>query len=194
MEEIIAEIEKDTPFYDESGGGVTFSGGEPLMQPQFLLELLRECGRLGVHRAVDTSAFARTDLLLEVADNCELFLIDLKHMDNEKHRLYTGVSNNLIKTNISQLAEGGHKIHIRIPLIEGVNSDEENIRRSGEFLTGLPCPPGVDLLPYHNIAESKYKKMDRAYPAVEFKPVNRTKVAACAEILTQMGLSVRIGG
>jgi pyruvate formate lyase activating enzyme len=194
VDEIIKEIKKDTPFYDESGGGVTFSGGEPLMQSAFLLELLRECGRLGVHRAVDTSAFAETDLLLKVAEHCELFLVDLKHMDSEKHRLYTGVPNELIRKNICELVQRGHALHIRIPLIEGVNNDEENMRLSGEFLAGLLNPPGVDLLPYHSTAGSKYTKMGRENPGVEFKAVSRERVAACAEVLTRMGLNVQIGG
>ncbi|MCB2214608.1 glycyl-radical enzyme activating protein [Desulfofustis glycolicus] len=194
VEEIISEIEKDTPFYDESGGGVTFSGGEPLMQPEFLLELLRQCGRLDIHRVVDTSAFAKTELLLQVAEQCELFLIDLKHMDPEKHKIYTGVDNGLILENIRTLAHRGVPFRIRIPLIEGVNSDQKNLRLSSEFLAGLPCPPGVDLLPYHNIAESKYRKMNRDYPAVQFQPSGREKVAAWAEMLTDRGLHVRIGG
>ncbi len=194
VEEIISEIEKDTLFYDESDGGVTFSGGEPLMQPKFLLDLLRECGRLGVHRVVDTSLFAKTEVVLQVAERCELFLIDLKHMDPEMHRLYTGVSNDLILENIKNLAQRGVPFRIRIPLIEGINSDEKNLRLSGEFLAGLPCPPGVDLLPYHNIAESKYRKMNRDYPALQFHPAARDKVAASAGILTELGLHVRIGG
>ncbi len=194
VEEILSEIEKDIPFYDESAGGVTFSGGEPLMQPDFLLALLRECGRLGIHRVVDTSAFARTELLLQVAEQCELFLIDIKHMDPEKHRLYTGVSNDLILKNIKTLAKNSIPFRIRIPLIDGINSDEENLRMSGAFLAGLPCPPSVDLLPYHNIAESKYRKMNREYPAIRFQPVAREKIAACATLLANQGLSVLIGG
>lgn len=194
VQEILSEIEKDIPFFDESNGGVTFSGGEPLMQPEFLLELLRECGRLGVHRVVDTSAHAKTELVLQVAEHCELFLIDLKHMDPEKHRLYTGVRNELILKNIKMLGEKGVPFRIRIPLIEGVNSDAENLRLSAEFLAGLPCPPSVDLLPYHTIAESKYRKLNRDYPAVQFQPVAREKIAAQAKVLTNLGLDVRIGG
>ena len=164
------------------------------MQPEFLLELLRQCGRLGIHRVVDTSAFATTELLLQVAEQCELFLIDLKHMDPEKHKLYTGVDNGLILENIRTLAHRGVSFRIRIPLIEGVNSDQKNLRLSGEFLAGLPCPPGVDLLPYHNIAESKYRKMNRDYPAVQFQPSAREEVAAWAEMLTDRGLHISIGG
>lgn len=194
VDEIIKEIKKDTPFYDESGGGVTFSGGEPLLQSAFLLELLQECGRLGVHRAVDTAAFAETELVFRVAEHCDLFLIDLKHMDSEKHRLYTGVPNELIQKNIFELARAGHALQIRIPLIEGVNSDDENMRLSGEFLAGLANPPGVDLLPYHSIAGSKYTKMGRENPGMEFTTVGRERLDACAENLTRMGLNVRIGG
>ncbi len=193
--EIMAEIKKDMPFFDTSGGGVTFSGGEPLMQPDFLRELLLLCGGLGIHRAVDTCAFAATDLLLKIAENCELFLVDLKHMDSDMHLRHTGVRNELILQNIAALAQRGSSLIIRIPLIEGVNSDEENIRRSGAFLAGLSCPPlQVDLLPYHGIAGSKYKKLGLADPGPQFTPIQGDSVQCCKQILTEMDLKVEIGG
>ena len=193
--EIMAEIKKDMPFYDTSGGGVTFSGGEPLMQPDFLRELLNLCGALGIHRAVDTCGFAATDLLLDIADNCELFLVDLKHMDSDMHLRHTGVRNELILQNISALAQRGSSLIIRIPLIEGVNNDEENIRRSGAFLAGLSSPPlQVDLLPYHSIAGSKYTKLGLEDPGPQFAPIHNDSVQRCKEILTEMNLKVGIGG
>ncbi len=192
--DIISAIEKDTAFYDESNGGITISGGEPLMQPGFLLDILRECGKLGINRAVDTTVYAEKKTVLEVAENCDMFLIDLKHMNSEKHRLYTGVPNELILSNIRTLSEKGKQIRIRIPLIEGVNSDKENMHASAAFLTGLPQPPEVDLLPYHNIAESKYRKMNRAYPAVAFQQIHKKTIRACSNILARMGLTVQIGG
>ncbi len=192
---VMAEIKKDIPFFDESGGGVTFSGGEPLMQPEFLLELLRSCGDLGIHRAVDTCAFAAPAQLLEVADNCELFLIDLKHMDSEKHKRHTAVPNERILKNIRILAERGSPMIIRIPLIEGFNSDEENIRRSGEFLTSLPTLPlRVDLLPYHSIAGGKYKKLGLADPDIELPSLPAERVGQCEKILSEMKLKVQVGG
>jgi pyruvate formate lyase activating enzyme len=192
---VMAEIEKDRPFFDESGGGVTFSGGEPLMQPGFLLELLRLCGNLGIHRAVDTCAYAETGLLLNVADNCELFLIDLKHMDSAKHKLYTGVANEQILRNIQVLAEKGSAMVIRIPLLEGFNGEEENMRRSAEFLTALPGPPPtVDLLPYHSIAGAKYRKLGLEDPGGQFGPLHGDRLEQCRKILTDMKLKVQVGG
>lgn len=193
-EEIIAEIKKDMPFYDESMGGVTFSGGEPLAQHHFLLELLRECGRLGIHRAVDTCCFAETDVVLQIADNCELFLVDLKHMNSDKHLLYTGVANDIILKNIVALAARGSALHIRIPLIGGVNNDEENIRASGEFIKGLESVERVDLLPYHSIAGAKYRKLGKEYRALEFASIEVEELDRCAQVLRQTGLNVHVGG
>ncbi len=192
--DIISIIEKDIPFYDESKGGVTISGGEPLMQPGFLLDILRECGKLGINRAVDTTVYAEKKTVLQVAENCDMFLIDLKHMNSDKHRLYTGVPNELILSNIRALSKKGKQIRIRIPLIAGVNSDKENMHASAAFLAGLPHPPEVDLLPYHTIAESKYRKMNRTYPAVAFQQISKKTVRACSNILARMGLTVQIGG
>ncbi len=192
--EIVAEIKKDIPFYDQSGGGVTFSGGEPLMQPEFLLQLLQSCGKLGIHRVVDTSAYAETELILDVADHTEMFLIDLKHMDSDLHKLYTGVPNELILHNIEVLARRGTVINIRIPLIEGVNSDDENLRSSAEFLATLPGVENVDVLPYHDIATGKYRKLGQQAKNLQFAPISTEKVVHCAQILTERNLKVRIGG
>lgn len=192
--EIMAEISKDLPFYDQSSGGVTFSGGEPLQQPRFLLELLQACGRLGIHRVVDTCAFAAAELLLEVAAHAEMFLIDLKHMDNDRHRLYTGVGNEKIISNIRLLSENGSRMRIRIPLIEGVNADEENIRRSGEFIVSLKGVGGVDLLPYHGAAAGKYRKLGLPFPGASLVVMEKEKIAKCVSVLTDMGLKVQVGG
>lgn len=192
--EIMADISKDMPFYDTSGGGVTFSGGEPLMQPDFLMALLKACGRSGIHRAVDTSCFAPSDVVLAVADHCDLFLADLKHMDSETHRKFTGVPNDIIKKNIALMARKGHDIRIRIPLIAGFNTDENNMQASADFLASLPEIQGVDLLPYHSIAKGKYKRMGLADSTYRFAPVSSRQVDQCAGILEQYKLTVQVGG
>ncbi|MDJ0624280.1 MAG: glycyl-radical enzyme activating protein [Desulfocapsaceae bacterium] len=192
--EVMAEIKKDIPFYDQSGGGVTFSGGEPLSQPAFLLELLQACGELGIHRVVDTSAYADSQILAEIARQTDLFLIDLKHMDSEKHRLYTGVGNELILRNIEMLAGQGAAITVRIPLIEGVNSDEQNMYASAEFLSSLPGVKDIDILPYHDIAVGKYRKLARENRGISFTPLSKERVAECAEIFKKKKLKVQIGG
>ncbi len=194
VDEVMVEIKKDIPFYDKSGGGVTFSGGEPLTQPDFLVALLEECGKIGIHRAVDSCAFAKTELLLKVANHTEMFLFDLKHMDSEKHRKFTGVPNEKILENIQAVANGETKVRIRIPLISGVNSDEQNLTESGAFLMALPGVDSVDVLPYHWAATAKYKKLGMTYPGSEFSPIEKEDVARCVKLLTNMGLNVQVGG
>ena len=163
-EEIFAKIEKERVFFDQSGGGVTFSGGEPLQQADYLIELLDECGERGIHRTVDTSGLAKTETLLEVAKRTDHFLYDLKMMDSAKHKKWTGVPNEKILENLKALSTFGAKINIRIPLIKGVNADEENIRQTAEFVASLAGEKKVvNLLPYHNIAARKYQKLGGDY-------------------------------
>ena len=128
-EELLALIEKDIPFYDQSGGGATFSGGEPLAQAGFLMLLLQGCSEREIHRAVDTTGYAPTDTIARVSRLTDLFLYDLKLMDPEKHRRFTGRSNRLILSNLTALSSSGAQIVIRIPLIPGINDDADNLRR-----------------------------------------------------------------
>lgn len=132
-EYLMHEIEKEIPFMDQSGGGVTFCGGEPLLHPEFLIDILKRCGQQGIHRAVDTTLLARKETVDEVMRNCELLLIDLKSMDSTVHQTFCDVPNELILENIRRVAEADFPYYIRIPLIEGVNADEKNIKLSAEF-------------------------------------------------------------
>ena len=160
--EIMKEIEKERPFFDQSGGGVTFSGGEPLLHHKFLIRLLEECGRRIIHRAVDTAGFVSTDIILKVAEHTDLFLYDLKMMDSEKHRKWVGVPNEKILENLKALSGTGVRILIRIPLIGGVNDDTENIEATARFVAALSGEKKeVNLLPYHKIAQTKYQKLGR---------------------------------
>lgn len=163
VEELVAEVEKERPFFESSGGGVTLCGGEPLLQGEKLFPLLDALGRNGIHRAVDTSLFAQPFLVEEVARRCELFLVDLKMMDSGSHRKWCGVPNELILSNIKLIAGLGCKFIVRIPLIEGVNADEENLKQSARFLSSLPDPPEVELLPYHDIAKGKHIRLGSVY-------------------------------
>jgi len=192
--EVIAEIRKDVPFYDESGGGVTFSGGEPLMQPAFLLELLEACGELELHRAVDTCGYAGRATLLQVARRADLVLYDLKHMDPEVHEKYTGVNNELILENLKALSCLDVRIRIRYPLIPGVNDDRRNVQAMGRFLQQLHRAVDIDILPYHDVAGSKYQRFGYAYrlgPVPVPDPVHLQDIAA---LLSSYGLCVTIGG
>lgn len=192
---IMDEIEKERIFFDQSGGGVTFSGGEPLMHSDFLIELLDECGRRGIHRAVDTAGLASTDLLLEVARRTDLFLYDLKMMNSERHRKWTGVPNEKILENLKVLAEYGASIIIRIPLIGGVNDDIENMTQTARFVSSLSGQKiMVNLLPYHKIAQHKYGKLGRPedFRLLE-EPTSSAQLRAIA-IFREFGILTSIGG
>ena len=163
VEQVLAEVERDVVFYDQSGGGVTLTGGEPLFQPRFVIELLRACKAHAIHTTLDTSGYVPWKVLAEAVNVTDLFLYDLKLMDEERHRKYTGVSNRLILANLRSLAETGAEIIVRIPLIPGVNDDEDNLRRTGHFLADLPQITRVEVLPYHDIARAKYSALELAY-------------------------------
>ncbi len=192
--ELVKRISRDVPFYDQSGGGVTFSGGEPLCQPDFLMAALRQCGTHEVHRAVDTSGCAESGVLLNVARHTDLFLYDLKLIDPEKHRDHTGVDNARILSNLRELSGSGAAIIVRIPLIPGVNDDSESIARAGEFIAGLPQKHPVDLLPFHRAANAKYAKLGLGYRGEGLAPPPPERVAEAARQLSDFGLKVGIGG
>jgi len=191
---VMDQITKDVVFYDASNGGVTFSGGEPLMQSDFLLELLEACGKLDIHRAVDTTGYAESEILLQVAAHTDLFLYDLKHMDSEKHRDYTGVGNERILHNIKLLAKSGAALQIRIPLIPGINDDPRNIEATGRFISLLPAVRQVSLLPFHNSARAKYSRLGIDCFSSNFPVPSSHEMAAAARRLEKFGLQVKIGG
>ena len=197
MDELMAEVEKERGVMADSGGGVTLCGGEPLMDPDYALELLRELGRRGFLRAVDTSLFVSPELIPEVVRECELFLVDLKTMDSEVHRKYTGVPNDLILSNIRLLSGLGARYFIRIPLIREVNADRDNLEATARFLTSLPTPPEeVDLLPYHDIGKGKHERMWSVYNPLgyAFSAPSQKEQEAAAELFRAHGLKVQIGG
>jgi len=193
-EEIIEIVKKDLPFYSQSGGGVTFSGGEPLMQPEFLFDCLKLCGQEGIHRAVDTSGYAEIKIIKQIARETDLFLFDLKFMDSEKHRHYTGVSNPLILANLKYLARSGSRVTIRFPLIPGVNDNDENIDLLGMFLRILPEIETVHILPYHRYQENKYVHLNTAYMVKDIPLFTPDDLSRVKKRLENFGLKVDIGG
>ncbi len=192
--ELVREIASDIPFYEQSGGGVTFSGGEPLGQPEFLMALLEACGRLEIHRAVDTSGHADRRVLMEAARLTELFLYDLKTVDPDRHRAATGVDNGRILENLRWLSGAEADIIIRIPVIPGVNDDEESVAGFGGFLAGLPRRHPVNLLPYHRTAAGKFKKLGLVYRGAQTQAPSGERVADIARCLSGFGLTVTVGG
>jgi pyruvate formate lyase activating enzyme len=192
--ELMRSIARDIPFFEQSGGGVTFSGGEPFCQPDFLLSLLEACGRLEIHRAVETSGFADAGVLMQAARLTDLFLYDLKVLDPQKHRANTGVDNAKILSNLRLLSAAGADIIIRIPLIPGVNDGENDIADAGKFIASLPRRHAVHLLPYHRAAKGKYRKLGLRYQGESVAPPPGEQVADAARRLSHFGFKVEIGG
>jgi pyruvate formate lyase activating enzyme len=192
--ELLSEIQKDIPFYDTSGGGVTFSGGEPLLQADFLIDLLQLCGTEHIHRAVDTSGYASCETLMAVAENSDLILYDLKMMDSDKHEKFTGVSNRLILDNLRRLAAKRIDLIIRIPLIPGVNDDMQNMNRTGSFLKRWASAAKVQILPYHDFQKTKYDRFEIHYRTANIPLPTRQMLIDAKNRLADFGLEVAIGG
>jgi len=162
IEQVLAEVEKDRDLLMVSGGGVTLSGGEPMAQPEFTLELLKHLKQEGYHTALDTSGYAPWVKLKQALDYTDLVLYDLKHMDSSKHQQYTGVKNELILENLDRISDHGKRIWVRVPLIPGVNDDEEHIKTLIEYVRDLNVERTF-FLPYHEIGVPKYEALNRVY-------------------------------
>lgn len=194
VEEVMEEVEKDLMFHDESGGGVTFSGGEPLMQPEFLCALLEESKKNGIHTTVDTCGFVPPDVLDKIYDKVDLFLYDLKIMDDEKHRQFTGGSNKIVLENLKRLDEKGKEVIVRIPIIPGVNDDEKNIEETLDFLRSLKNIRRISLLPYHDLGKEKYKRFTLPYKIGSIQPPSREVMEKIKKKFESSGYQVTIGG
>jgi pyruvate formate lyase activating enzyme len=190
--QVMKEIERDVPFFDQSRGGVTFSGGEPLLQRKFLAEVLKACRAHDIHTVVDTSGFASWEVFESIRGDVNLFLYDLKLMDEERHKRYTGVSNQLILSNLRNLDEVGACCVVRIPLVPGVNDDEANLRKSGEFLSELKNLVAVDLMGYHDIAQGKYESLGMEYRLPGTKVPSAENLHEAARMLEGFGLNVKV--
>ena len=192
--EVVKQVELDTAFYDESGGGVTFSGGEPLMQRSFLTAALRACREREIHTAVDTSGFASWQVIDGIRPFVDLFLYDLKSMDDLRHREFTGVSNELIVENLRRLVASGSRVVVRVPVVPGFNDDPESIAAIGRFATSLPNLAGIDLLPYHEAGVEKYRRLHQAYKLADTRPPSSENMAELSSLLGRLDLQVSVGG
>ena len=194
-EDLVTEIERDRVFFDESGGGVTFSGGEPLAQADFLCEVLKACHDQRLHTAVDTTCYAQVDVVERVAQQTDLFLCDLKHMDSEQHELFTGVRNELILSNIRLLSDRDHPLHLRVPLIPGFNDQENNIQQSIDFIKSIHTVQRVDILPYNRAGLDKTERLGMHGPALkDFGPPDETQINRVVSRFGQAGIRVKVGG
>jgi len=192
-DEVMEEIVKDSIFYEESNGGVTFSGGEPLMQHQFLNELLEKCNEEGIHTAVDTTGFASRKVFNAVSKKTKLFLFDLKHMDNKAHIKYTGVPNEKLLQNLVNLDKKNKDVIIRFPVIPGINDDENNIAEMILFLRKLKNINQLTLLPYHSIASHKYDKMNMENKMGSTKSLQKENLLNLKASFETIGFNVKIG-
>ncbi len=192
-EDIIGILEKEKIFISESKGGVTFSGGEPLLQPEFLLEALMKCKTDGYHTAVDTSGYAKTENYESIIPYTDLFLFDIKHADDKKHLQYTGVSNELILNNLQLILDKGKDVWIRIPVVPGINDDSGHLEMLRSLLLKVKCNnlKKVNLLPYHKIGSSKYKKFKLPYLMNGFEPPSPSRMKELKTFFEETGIKVK---
>jgi pyruvate formate lyase activating enzyme len=194
VSEAMAIIERDRTFYEQSGGGVTCTGGEPLAQPKYLQALLEACKAAGLHTALETCAYAPWRTIESLRCAVDLFMVDVKLMDSRRHRRYTGVPNERILANIRRLSELGHSLVLRLPLIPGINDDPENLEATARFAATLPHLLRVDLLAYHQAAEAKYAGLGREYRLAGLASPAAEHMEAIASRLRRYDLAVTIGG
>ncbi len=192
--EVMAEVRKDVVFYDQSGGGVTFSGGEPLMQPGFLLALLEACRAEGIRTAVDTTCYATPEVIQRIVQAADLFLCDIKHMNRERHEEYTGVANDQILENIAVLARAAREVVIRVPIIPGFNDDRANLEETARFVQGLKTVRRIDILPYNRGGLEKAGRLTGGIDLMQAQAPSDDTMNEIAEFLRSYGFEVKIGG
>ncbi len=194
VNEIIAEFVKDQVFYNQSGGGVTISGGEPLMQPVFLKDLLVECKHQKLSTAVDTAGLCERDVLKSLSNLVDLYLFDIKIMDDAIHKKNTGISNDIILSNLAWLGSAGENVNVRIPLISGVTDTGANLRAIAAFVASLKAGFSVSLLPYNLFAANKYSRFkfpDKLGSMVTQQP---SEIEKMTEPFKNLGIPVSVGG
>jgi pyruvate formate lyase activating enzyme len=194
VDEVMAEIERDRVFYEESNGGVTFSGGEPLMQHDFLNGLVDGCQRLRIATAVETCGYASWDVMQKIKDKTDLFLYDIKILDELEHQKYTGVSNVLILSNLKKLDGEGKNIIVRFPVIPEITDTDENIEQIANFICSLKAVREIDLLPYNKLGISKYEKLGRPNKLSSLEPPSNDRLRELSERFKALGLKAKIGG
>jgi pyruvate formate lyase activating enzyme len=193
VEEALREIRKDAPYYRNSKGGVTASGGEPLRQPRFVASLFRRCQESGIHTALDTCGHAPRDALRDVLEHTDLVLYDLKLIDDERHIEILETSNHPILDNARFVAASGVPLIARIPLIPGITETEENVRAAARFIEELgEAVTAIHLLPYHRFGLDKYRMLDRDCPLAELAPLSEERIRAVVESLGALGLGCEV--
>ncbi|MDD5711950.1 MAG: glycyl-radical enzyme activating protein [Smithellaceae bacterium] len=190
--EVLTEVRKDDIFYLNSSGGMTLSGGEPLMQGEFAIEVLKACKRSGLHTTLDTSGYVAREVLEQALEFADLVLFDVKHLDAEEHKSLTGVDNGLIQDNLRVTVASGARVWIRVPVIPGFNDSPDDIRRLAKGTAKLAVEK-VSLLGYHEWGKQKYECLGRTYPLEGLIPPTEERLGELARIIEAEGLQVTIG-
>jgi pyruvate formate lyase activating enzyme len=195
-EDVLHEVEKDSAFYHRSGGGVTLSGGEPTMQPEFATEILKGSLERGFHTAIETCGYVEWEILDKILPYLDLIYIDIKHMSSDKHKALTGVDNELILENVKRIDESDTKLPfiVRIPVIPGVNDDADNIRKTTEFVGRLSRVERIELLPYHRYGLLMYRVLFRDYPLPKVGAPLEEHLMDLENIIRSYHVPVQIGG
>jgi pyruvate formate lyase activating enzyme len=190
-EEVVREVEKDTPFYRKSGGGVTVSGGEPLFQPNFVSRIFELCHKKGISTVLDTCGYAEPNVVERVLEHVDLVLLDIKHMNPTMHKRLMGVSNEFILENAKLMASKCH-VRISLPLIKGINDSEENIRKTIEFTKSLNLEH-IDIEPLHKLGGGKYEMLGMKDPFSDFEEVSSGEIEKIVKIIESYGLKATEG-
>lgn len=194
VDDLMTAIEKDVLFYDESDGGVTFSGGEPLAQPKFLEAVLKACNEKDIHTVLDTSGYAPGGVLERLLPRVGIVLFDLKIMNEKRHLRFTGVPNRVILENLGRVSDSRTPVRIRVPVIPGVTDDENNVREIVRFAKTLTSIEGVDLLPFHRIGLGKYNRLGITGHLAGIAPPTPQRMNAIEALVLAAGLPVSTGG
>ena len=194
VQDLMNEIVKDKPFFDESSGGITLSGGEPLLQSEFLVEVLKACKKNHIHTSLDTSGFANSSVIDRVMPFVDLFLFDIKHTDSTAHKKLTGVENDLIIANLRSIAAGGSKVVIRYPLVPGFNDDDANLNALRSMMTGIDGLDELHIFPYHKTGDSKYDRFQLDTEKQNYREPSEESLRHVKEFFEEKKINVKIGG
>ena len=192
--EVMEEVEKDRPYYRRSGGGITLSGGECLCQPQFSQALLRASKERGINTAIESTGFADYEIIEKILPYLDLYLMDIKHINSEKHRKFTSQPNEKILENAKKVAHGANRLIIRVPVIPTFNDTEAEIKEIAVFAAGLENVKELHLLPYHRLGTDKYKSLGRGYRLPDITPPSAEHMEMLKNVVEREGLSCQIGG
>lgn len=194
VEEAFDALKKDERYYSSSGGGVTIGGGEPTFQPEFTFALMKKCQEHYIHVAIDTCGYTMNELGFRILDEADLLLYDMKGMDAALHQQHTGVSNDVILSNLKKLSDKGKPIIIRVPLVPGCNDSMQNITETAEFLSKLKSVQRIDLIPYHKFGMVKYGQLGSEYGLPDTQPQSDGYIDEILNIFVGFGLKTQVGG